>query len=222
MRDFESTVISQYANSPRLTTLISNFNDYIDPGANLEAFWDLIWNIDTAQGYGLDVWGRIVGVNRVLTLTQTDYFGFVEPGNWLGFNQAPFYTGTLITSNFTLTDEAYRLLIFAKAAANITDCSIPAINQILMNLFPDRGNAFVAEGQFARQLAPFGFKESTDAVGFNQGTFGQLDQVVTFGMQMTYVFQFALEPFEVAIVTTSGVLPKPTGVLADFSYSVAA
>src|SRR5579871_5512746 len=64
--DYLQTIISQYANSPILTQLIANFDQYIDPTKNLDAFFDLIWNVDTAQGYGLDVWGRIVGVTRVL------------------------------------------------------------------------------------------------------------------------------------------------------------
>jgi hypothetical protein len=220
MRDYDKTIISQFSNATKLCALISNFNDYIDPDADLEAFYNCIWNIDTAQGAGLDVWGRIVGVNRVLTITNNDYFGF-EEGGWSGFGQAAFYTGTLQTDNFTLTDEAYRSLIFAKAAANITDCSIPAINQILMNLFPNRGNAYVTEGPFFKQTAWFGFEESTDALGFGQAPFGEGRQSFPSGMTMTYVFEFALEPFEVAIVTTSGVLPKPTGVLATASYQTA-
>lgn len=220
MRDYPRTVASQYSNSTRLTTLIDNFNDYIDPGTNLEAFYNLIWNIETAQGYGLDVWGRIVGINRVLTISAGTFFGFAEATDGVGFGQASFYAGAPLTSNYALSDEAYRNLIFAKAAANITDCSIPAINQILMNLFPGRGNAYVSEAQPA-QLSAFGFQEAGDAVGFQQAPFGEGMASRPSAMQMTYVFEFALQPFEIAIVTTSGVLPKPTGVQATASYLTA-
>src|SRR6266446_8680457 len=136
MRDFDKTIISQYSNSSILTQLITNLNTYIDPSADLEAFYTLIWNVDTAVGYGLDVWGRIVGINRVLQIASGSYFGWYEAQDRTGFNQSPFYNGQITTAAFSLTDEAFRRLIFAKAAANITDCSIPAINQILMNLFP--------------------------------------------------------------------------------------
>jgi hypothetical protein len=184
MQDFDRTIISQYWNSPILTQIITNLNTYIDPNYNLQNFYDLIWNIDTAVGYGLDVWGRIVGIGRVLTIASGRFFGFEEANSTVitGFNVAPFYSGQPITSNFTLTDEAYRLLIFAKAAANITDGSIEAINQILLNLFPGRGNCYVID---------------------------HLD------MTMTYYFSFPLEPFEQSIVTNSGVLPTPAGVLAN-------
>lgn len=178
--DVWSTIISQYANSPILTTLILNLFDYLDQTANLDAFYDTIFNVATAQGYGLDVWGRIVGVSRVLQVQSGDNFGFQEaiPGSD-PFGQGAFYTGAQTTSNVALSDDAFRLLIFAKAAANITDGSIPAINQILLGLFPARGNCYVTDG---------------------------------LNMTMTYTFAFALTPVELAIVESSGVLPKPVGV----------
>lgn len=183
--DVWRTVISQYANSPILTQLIENFDDYVDPTVNLDQFFDMVMNIDTAQGWGLDVWGRIVGVQRVLPLTGTTrYFGFGEASSpqTAGFNQQPFYSGAPLTENFELSDSAFRTLIFAKALANISDGSIPGINQILMNLFPNRGNAYV--------------RDDGD-------------------MRMTYRFNFILTPVERAIVVRSGALPKPVGVSFD-------
>lgn len=183
--DYLRTIISQYANSPILTKLIENFDDYVDQTANMEDFFDFIWNVDTAVGYGLDVWGRIVGVSRVLQVTGTEVFlGFAQAiggGNIDAFGQAPFYNGAALTSNFRLTDSAYRQLIFAKALANISDGSIPSINQILLNLFPNRGNCYVIDN---------------------------LD------MSLVYQFNFVLSPLELAIVSSSGVLPKPVGVSA--------
>jgi hypothetical protein len=138
------TVISQYANSPILLQLLDNFFQYIDQTSNMDDFYNLMWNVDTAVGYGLDVWGRIVGVSRTLELAQGEFFGFAE-GNpsWRGFNQAPFWGGASATDNFELSDQAYRQLIFAKAMANICDGSIMAINQLLLNLFPGLGGYVV-------------------------------------------------------------------------------
>ena len=222
MRDFDRTIISQYYSSAEITQLITNLNSYIDPDANLENFYNFIWNVDTAVGYGLDVWGRIVGVGRVLSVPSGEYFGFDEATNLSAspFGQAPFYSGQTTTSNYELSDNAYRLLIFAKAAANICDGSIPAINQILMNLFPGRGNAFVTDGRNAPTIGTyFGFAEGY-AAGFNQAQFGDFLSFPTLpgNMTMVYTFEFALQPFEIAIVTQSGVLPKPAGVLASASY----
>jgi len=156
--DWFATVLSQYANSPILLTLISNFADYVDPSANFDAFYDLVFNVDTAEGYGLDVWGRIVGVSRVLRLPAPgDYFGFSESVDGRGFGQGIFYGGGSLTNNFALSDTAYRRLILAKALANISDGSIPAINQILINLFAEPyGNCYVTDGQDMTMTYTFG------------------------------------------------------------------
>lgn len=181
--DWRATFISQYANSPVILALIESFFDSIDQTQNMDEFFDFIWNVDTAQGYGLDVWGRIVGVSRVLALPTGEYFGFEEAAsaNAKGFNQAPFYAGVQFTTNFSLSDTDYRVLVLAKAFANLTDGSIPNINQLLINLFPNQRNAYVTDG---------------------------------LNMTMTYTFEFDLTAVQLAIVTSSGVLPKPTGVSA--------
>lgn len=145
--DWTKTLLSQYANSPRLLSILTAFNSCIDQTANLEAFYDNVWNIQTAQGYGLDVWGRIVGVLRVLQVANAKYFGFDEAGT-LGadpFNQSPFYAGGPLTGNFSLTDSAFRQLILAKALFNICDGTIKSINSLLMLLFPNQGNCYVTD-----------------------------------------------------------------------------
>lgn len=145
--DYWRTIISQYANSPIITKLIENFFAYVDQTENFDDFFDKIFNIDTAVGYGLDVWGRILGVSRVLQIPASDeYLGFEEGTDYFGFEQAPFFSGQPVTNNFTLSDDSYRLLLLSKAAANITDGSIASINQLLLALFPNRGNCYVTDG----------------------------------------------------------------------------
>lgn len=244
-------IISQYANSPSLDAVLLNVSAYFDPTYNFSNFYDFQMNVDTAQGYGLDVWGRIVGVVRTVKVQNAAWFGFVEalPGSLsfdptvtftyqpaLGFAESgswqtygfgtfglhplwstaggagggPFYGGQGLTSNYNLTDDQFRLLILAKAMANITNGSIPAINQILMSLFPNRGNAFVTEGYQGPSF--FGFEEATNCLPFGQGVFYGGEAVPS--MVMTYTFDFPLSPVEIAIVSQSGVLPRSTGVSA--------
>lgn len=220
MFNYVRTIPSQYATSPTLVQLIENYNTCIEPGRNLEAFYDQVWNVETAVGYGLDVWGRIVGVGRVLEVAAGTWFGFAEAAGSVGFGQAAFYSGETLTENYSLTDQAYRQLIFAKAATNITDCSIPAINATLMTLFSNRGNAYVTDGRNGPWPAGwFGLAEAGDAAGFDQEPFGDaLPFPTAENMTMTYTFDFPLYPYEVSIVVNSGVLPKPVGVLATASY----
>lgn len=182
--DYWQTIISQYANSPVLTTLISDFFAVIDQTKNMDTLFDLIRNLDTAQGYGLDVWGRIVGINRVLKISGgLKFFGFDEGGtlDYDPFNQSPFYSGQKLTENFLLADDGFRVLILAKAFSNICDGSIASINRILVMLFGRTGRCYVIDN---------------------------LD------MTLTYKFDFALSPVDLSIVTNSGVLPRPVGVEA--------
>ncbi|GJD63742.1 DUF2612 domain-containing protein [Methylobacterium frigidaeris] len=215
--DVWTTVLSQFANSPILTAILEREAVALDQRPNLDAFYRQVWDLDTAEGYGLDVWGRIVGVNRVLKVVTSRFFGFAESavqgdgtitgfndallsfGDCLGFAEAlpgsepygygtfqplapnqqanpetgaqygPFYDGRVLYENFRLNDESYRRLIYAKAQANICDGGIPAINAILMRIFPDRGNAYVTERV---PDSYFGFAEATAvhpsyALGFN-------------------------------------------------------
>lgn len=146
--NYDATVISQYANSPTLNQLIQNFAGYVDPTYDYDNFYDLIWNVATAQGYGLDVWGRIVGVTRVLQVPSGINLGLTGPSGRSGdsLNVAPFYSGAPLTSNYALSDDAFRTLIYAKALANISDGSTPSINAILMTLFGSGGNVYVTDG----------------------------------------------------------------------------
>jgi hypothetical protein len=167
--DWRDTVISQYANSPSITGVLDAFAQSVGQAESFDDFFDLMWNIDTAQGYGLDVWGRILGISRTLTVSNVNYFGFEEEGvTAQPFNQAPFYSGQALTSNFSLTDSAYRLLLLAKAAANICDGSIPAINQILLNLFPGRGDCYVTDGQNMTMTYTFKFALSPAEISIVQ------------------------------------------------------
>lgn len=146
--DYWDTILSQYANSPILTTLIGNMDEYLDQTANLDSFFDNMFNVATAVGYGLDCWGKIVNVSRTLNVPGDQaYFDFEEAGlSGTSFGEAPFYSGQITGDSFNLSDPAYRVLIYAKALANICDGSIPAINQILLRLFPNRGNCYVTDG----------------------------------------------------------------------------
>lgn len=184
MIDVERTIISQYGNSPTILQLVQNMNAYLDPRADFDAFFDYVWNVDTAQGFGLDIWGRIVNIRRELQIPNAPvYFGFKDalPGSY-PFDEAPFYDGTPpATQTYKLADDAYRKLILTKALANIASSNAPSLNQLLQNMFADRGRCYVND------------------MG---------------GMQFRYTFEFDLTLQEYAIVTQSGVLPRSSGVNA--------
>ncbi|MGX7346555.1 DUF2612 domain-containing protein [Acetobacter pasteurianus] len=147
MQNVQQTILSQYSSSPTIGSLIEGWNQALDPFTLIDAWYADVWDLDTAQGYGLDVWGRIVGVSRVLKVTSSKYFGFSEANDLTeeGFNSAPFFAGNAATDNYSLSDDGYRQLIKAKALANITDGSVFSINKILTTLFAGQGDAYVQD-----------------------------------------------------------------------------
>ena len=182
MIDVEQTIISQYGNSATITQLVRNMNEYLDPRADFDTFFDFVWNVETAQGFGLDIWGRIVGIARELLIPPPiNNFGFNEAGGSAhSFNESPFYNGIPpVSETYILADDAYRQLILVKALANISATNAPSLNQLLQNLFSDRGRCYVND------------------IG---------------GMRLRYTFEFDLTQYEWAIITQSGAMPHPAGV----------
>lgn len=188
--DVDETLISQYANSPTLVELVEDFGQYFDPTANLTDFFNTVWNIDTAIGFGLDIWGIILGVSRVIPIPGTaGSFGFDNadtPPDWEDFGNVddsaaggPFYSGQIVGNSYKLNDGPYRTLLLTKALANICQTTAPALNALISNLFPGRGICY------------------TQDLG---------------GMQMSYVIEFPLTSIEYAILAYSGVLAHPAGV----------
>lgn len=198
MINWDETLLSQYVDSPTLVGLLQSFNDAVDPTINIANFYSNIWNIATAVGNGLDIWGQIVGVSRYLQVSATNYLGFEEaytaPTASTGpqpFGQAPFGSGTALTTTFALADAQYRRLILVKAAANISNLSIPSINALLQ-----------AEFSTSDGINPYG-----SAYVINSGS-----------MSFQYHLTFVPSAVQIAIINNSGVFPRPAGVSVSLTY----
>lgn len=162
--DISATIQSQYACSPKIMALAQGFADLIDPEADLQLFYDKVFNIDTTQGVGLDIWGRIIGLPRtaeMVTKHGVKYFGFGSKAapNATGFDNDPFYHGAEQVK-FELSDEAYRLFLKTKAMANISTGSLADLNRMLQELLPGREVAITRTGPMRLKLVCSG--ELTD------------------------------------------------------------
>lgn len=143
MSDFniDAVIQSQYGDSPHIKGVIRGYYDYISPQKDIDLIYDKMINIYTAEGYGLDVWGRIVNIDRefVAVDEQYDYLGFDNsPYNMdriETFNNAPFYK--VVNGRIRLEDNAYRTYILIKALINISNVSLNSLNYIFSQLFPD-------------------------------------------------------------------------------------
>lgn len=129
MINVEQTIISQYGNSATISTLIQNMNEYIDPRADIDNFYSYIWDVSQAQGFGLDIWGRIVNISREI----------------------------LTNPVFYLDDETFRQLIMLKALSNISASTASSINQLLQNWMAGRGRAYVIDPGGMRMIYVFEF-----------------------------------------------------------------
>ena len=131
----EETILSQYSTSPNILRLTESFADVMDPTDDIDLFYDKVFNITTAEGWGLDNWGRILALPRGVVASSDDWFGYYQ-SNLKPFDQAPFYNQNLDTKIFELTDTAYRTLLKFKALANISACSVDEGNRQLKEIFP--------------------------------------------------------------------------------------
>lgn len=138
----EDTIQSQYACAPHITKLAQGFWRLIDPKSDIERFYELCFDIDTAQGVALDIWGRILGLPRSMQATTevgVPYWGFhnkfANVTEVRGFNQAPFFYGAQ-ERHLELSDEAYRLMLKIKAMANISTGSLSDLNRMIAALLP--------------------------------------------------------------------------------------
>lgn len=195
---WQKTILSQYNSSPTILALIESFNDAVNVNVDIANFYEKIWNVATAVGNGLDIWGQIVGVSRYLQIPATPYLGFEEayrtPSAATGaqpFDQAPFYNGVAQTNTFALSDAQYRQLILVKAAANISNLSVPSINALLR--------------------AEFGTNNGVDP-------YGSAYVIDNNDMTFQYYLDFVPSTTQIAIIENSGVFPRPAGVQVTLNY----
>lgn len=191
--EFTDTLLRQYNDATSLQEMISlewqsiSMNDFVDD------FYNNIWNIATANSYGLDVWGKIIDLSRTMQYTASGlYFGFREakisettsndPQPW---NAYPFYSKNYsnTTGTVVLSDDLFRKALMMKAFHNITNMTIPAMNSSLVSLFGDSGNAWVS-------------RDGPNA--------------------MSYRFDFTPSATELAIIQNSKILPVPAGAVVSY------
>ena len=114
---------SQYSESVTICELLEDFREDISPTADIQMFIKNVMSLETAAGKGLDILGRIIGIERTISYKNNSY---------------------------TLSDELYRSLLKYKALANITDTSLATLNKMTNILFPDddiKVYAIIHEGE---------------------------------------------------------------------------
>lgn len=154
--DIGQTIQSQYSASPHICALVRSFYKYLAPDEDIGVFYDKAFNLATAEGVGLDAWGRIVGVTRELVAVdeESDYWSLAQAGvvnpRGSNFENAPFWSR--VDGRVRLSDGAYRTYILIKAMVNIGDSSLASLNRMLAAMFPDADISLIHVGTMALRL----------------------------------------------------------------------
>lgn len=151
------TVQSQYAASPRILALAAQYWQLLDPTPSADLMISKMIDPSTAEGYGLDVWGRIVGIKRALVPVGGDYLAFAPPANVTNpdgnsWDNAPFNP---VNASGYASDAIYRVYVYVKAMLNIGNGSLADLNRYFSLLFPDSGIKIIHSGTMIIRVLDF-------------------------------------------------------------------
>ena len=160
-----ATVQSQYSASPRILALAGMYWDMLNPGSEIQTMLDDMLNPSTARGYGLDVWGRIVGIKRATVPVSGEYLAFdpdpltnPQGNTW---NNAPFNP---LTAQGLASDPVFRVYVFVKAMMNIGNASLADINKYFSLLFPQSGIMVIHAGTMIIRVLDYDSVLTDDAI----------------------------------------------------------
>lgn len=150
--DFDSSVdlvralLWQHDNATALRSLIESKQDWYN--INQATFWANwyrdVFNIDTANDFGLAVWGRILNVGLGLQVDSTigiPHFGFgIYHRN---FNNGNFARAT--SGEQALSTDQKRLIIRLRYYQLISRGTVTDINEAMARIFGDLGQVFVRD-----------------------------------------------------------------------------
>lgn len=126
-------MIGQYANSPVLVALNNGLTELFDDSQFVENWYNVVFNLKTATGYGLDVWGRILNMSREIEYNGVSYY--LQGAQTIGG----------ITFTAEEMENFYRMVLQITAMRYIGNASIYSINSILDVIFSDYGRAYCYE-----------------------------------------------------------------------------
>lgn len=157
MNNFGQTLLSRFSGSPIIVALISSFDAAMDPSADIAAFLKYIWDVRSAVGNGLNIWGKIVGIPRTIPSSPP----------------------------ITLGDFDYQTLILVKAAANIGNVTIPTLNRLLTQIFAANGIVFVQDNLNMTLTYVFSFAPTTAQIAIIQDS-GAMPRPAGVGVFFSY------------------------------------
>ena len=144
--DLLRALLWQHDNADALKTLIQRKQEWYN--TNQAEFWSNwyrdVFNVDTANDFGLAVWGRILNVGLGLQVDATigiPHFGF---GTYhRNFGNGNFARAT--NGEQALSTDQKRLIIRLRYYQLISNLSVPEINEAMARIFGALGVVFVRD-----------------------------------------------------------------------------
>lgn len=140
-------ILWQYNDATRLQTLIEGKQAWYE--THQERFWSDwirdVFDLQTANEFGLSVWGRILGESRDI---KTEYQKPNHPAFGFGAGRKNFGRGNFRRgsgSSLTLSLDQYRLLLRLRYFKLVSRGTVAEINDYLARLFGDRGRVWVLD-----------------------------------------------------------------------------
>lgn len=195
----------QYANADRLNAIIDNELAFHKKNVTdfISNWYNDVFNLKTANSFGIEIWGKILGVRRPSTLQQNFVidtnssikFLNIDTGTWhtiFVVGQSPNVSIAVETNPpnpsptpVQISDEAYRRCLLAKLFLLHSNGSIIDINRYLYKLFGGR----------------------------------QVTIVDNYDMTMRIDFNYSPTETELSIITSKDFSPRPAGVELQYSIS---
>lgn len=201
----EKVILWQYTDAVRLNKIIQDELDFWQANVSdfIQDFERDVFDLKTANSFGLEVWGKILGAARPIVPPQNyiidEYgqlrFGNVNDGTWhtifLDGVPNPHFKVQTNPDNpkfagILLNDEAYRRCLLARIYLLHSNVSIRAINKYLQYMFPNK---------------PVYIQDN-------------------FNMTMSIVFGYIPTDTDLAIITYDEFSPRPAGVQLDYGVSI--
>lgn len=160
--DLLKTILWQYENAPNIKALVTAKQAWYaeNQTALFDDYHTDIFNLDTANDFGLAVWAIVLDAPIVYNLSGAGSEGWGFGAYRFNFTNGNFQenSGTF----YRLSTETARVVLKLRYYKLIGTCTAPAINRALADVFKDYGSVYVVDNLDMTQAYSFSFTPPTD------------------------------------------------------------
>lgn len=157
--DVLKAILWQYNDATTLQALLNSKNAWLL--TNQTQYWqnwyDDVFNLETANQFGLAVWGIILGIKLYVAqppIVDADIFGF-DGSNEFNFDNGIFGNNT--GGSVVLSTDIQRIALRLRYLQITSSGCVPEINRALKQIFSDYGDVWLYDYQNMKQAYMFDF-----------------------------------------------------------------